>query len=99
MNFRQTAIAIALLTAVANPQEGEAKGRDLCPKWAEEMHVTDNNDFRMHALGCANPWGEWQRGKGRCERIAYRVSLHEFNYARIGRHGCVLMEDGSWAVE
>lgn len=97
MKLRRTFIALTLAASIL-PTQAQAHPRDLCPLWAQEMHAT-RDDMRMHAMGCHNPYGVYVRGKTRCEQIAYRVSLHEFNFAKIGRHGCVLFEDGSWGDE
>lgn len=95
MRFRRTFIALTLAASILPTQ---AQARDLCPQWAQEMHAT-RDDMRMHAMGCHAPYGVYVRGRTHCDRVAYHVSEHEFNFAKIGRRGCVLNEDWSWSDE
>lgn len=71
---------------------------NMCSGWAREIHAK-KDDARMHMLGCDDASGKWKPVNTRCMGIAYRVSRHEFDAAKIGRQGCVLKEDGTWSEE
>jgi hypothetical protein len=97
--------ALALSIALVSPTSAACppKPRDMCAGWYSQISAQVGEamaTYDLHAMGCHAPWGAWVRDNANaCTRYAYHVSRHEFDFERIGQHGCVLFEDGSWGVE
>lgn len=103
MNKRNAILALTLAAAIM-PTQVEAKLKDNCPQWAGNLEryglSEEVVDYNLHLWGCKKPYNTWERGTTRCERLAYELERRDkFTFVGVGRHRCVLEEDGSWSQE
>jgi hypothetical protein len=107
--IKETLIAATLMFGNSASAHTRLHPKDNCPYFAHNLiqygRETGTYNAReiiheLHSWGCHNPNGDWVKGTSRCDRIAYRLeSQDRFSLVRVGRHRCVIFDDGSWADE
>lgn len=93
-------LIIALIAAVLD--KGTFDPIPSCAQWAQEMSA-EPDDWRLHYMGCVDPYGYWVADDTPCMQAAREAALiglqgAEYNVF-VGSHSCVLYEDGTWGAE